>query len=55
MNRNPEKERESEELAMLVDEYLKAGGKIEVLPYIKPDAFTVKMLGFMRKFERENE
>ena len=55
MNNNCEKLVESAEIARLTDEYLARGGKIEYIPYVTPDAATVKQLGFMRKFKRENE
>lgn len=50
MNSNYEKLKESEELSLLVFEYLHRGGTIKRLPYIEPDADTIKELGFMRKF-----
>ena len=55
MNNNYENLVESAEIARLTDEYLARGGKIEYIPYVTPDAATVKQLGFMRLFERENE
>ena len=55
MNSNYEKLKESAEIARLTDEYLARGGKIEYIPYVTPDKATIKAVGFMRKFERENE
>ena len=55
MNNNYEKLQESKEIARLTDEYLARGGKIEYIPYVQPDAATIKQLGFMRKFERGDE